>query len=244
MGQVQFMTFGIVSISIVIGGYLLAANHTSDVDRDARLEDLSRQVTELKAGLSSDNADALPLILDPPATGDSPQLLSVQAELSELRKELRALQMHQSRIQAEIDNVNYTSQIPNDEDEDPYEFEVEQQDTTMNASFEFENSFMYESPDPVWGMNAEQDIRSAITERSPQGVNVRSTECRSTVCRVEVEFDDAVAKMEGIPFLPMLIPWSGESYLQTDTDGDADSVVLYVAREGHSLTGESEASLE
>lgn len=91
---------------------------------------------------------------------------------------------------------------------------------------------------PVVRDNMTQRWQRLFIRVSAARCEIQCTECRSTVCRVDVEFSDARAELEGIPFLPTLIPWSGESYVQTDPTGEGNTAVLFVAREGFSLAGE------
>ena len=105
------------------------------------------------------------------------------------------------------------------------------------AVYDIAAHFDAEETDDRWSSSAEIAIETAFAEDSESRATVRRAECRSTVCRIDVEFPSPGDQLRGAPILPMLVPWAGHSHLSMDPE--RGTVVLHVAREGHSLRGEA-----
>lgn len=240
MRWVKSTVFPIALISMVISGYSLTAIHLIETERDTQFNELLNQFTKLKVDLSKAGRGDVPRMIDRTLAADGAARLSSPSELALLRKELNEMRNQQTRFQHTLDSLLSTSNLGDDADEYPESTEIENSSVAEAETLKLETDFESESVDLTWGGSAELQIQSAIDEISPKGVYFKSTECRSTVCRIDVEFDDAKSKLEETSFLPMLIPWSGESYFHTDPASDGNAVVLYVAREGFSLAGEAQ----
>jgi hypothetical protein len=69
-----------------------------------------------------------------------------------------------------------------------------------------------------------------------EGSHVLSADCRSTLCRVEIEHADASAQSRLIDHLPMEPPFDGEMLIRRiDDDPLAPHTLVYLARPGYSL---------
>ena len=213
----------IVITSIVMGGYLIATHRIDQisVQQDAQARQLS-QLIDLVAQLEARTAqNATPELQDPSLQIN---LSEVEANLAKMRQRHQALRQ---RIDALVtDDFNQEANLLDQHTAQDQETAHQSESTPV-----FVEQFQFEPVDSGWGAVAELSLRSAFAE--PNGLSLTSAECRSTVCKIQVQFDDAASMNENTPFLPMMIPWAGESFLQTE----ATSTTLYVAREGYSLDG-------
>lgn len=236
MRWVKSPVLPIALISTVVGGYYLTASDRIEAVRDANVdEQVETPVSSSTQGLRAEPKKTLATELGRSSALEKEQP-SAHAQLTLLRKELAELRKTQARFQQALDDL-----MNRDRNIDDGDFELSELDdeaVAQSKTVDLEHSFESETIDPAWGSYAEIDIQSTLAERSPAGLYVSNAQCRNTICRIDVEFDDARSRLEGMQFLPMLVPWSGESFIQIDPNGDRDAV-LYAAREGYALFGDS-----
>jgi hypothetical protein len=85
----------------------------------------------------------------------------------------------------------------------------------------------------VWSAHAEASIAEHFARIQIPGAMLLDTECRTTVCRLEVAFMGDESHDDVLQLLPHVIPWSAEGLLHVDAQ--TQTVIFYVAREGESL---------
>jgi len=88
--------------------------------------------------------------------------------------------------------------------------------------------------DAGWARAAEAQVRAQIAARPADGVSVASIECRTTLCRLQLEAESTDARDEGLRAVPRWVPWDFDGFYQP-TDGDPRRVTLYVTRAEHPL---------
>jgi len=103
----------------------------------------------------------------------------------------------------------------------------------------YDRVFAAESRDPAWSDEAKRTTSSKLPTYMPDGSTLRSIECRTSMCRLEIQhknrdlywkFVKAALMDSGGQF------WSGAvSTLPVSEDPDDGSMVMYLAREGYSL---------
>jgi len=89
--------------------------------------------------------------------------------------------------------------------------------------------------DPTWSAQAETAIAQSFLRHGkeiPEAV-LLDTECRTTVCRMEVAFENDVTRNQVLLHLPHMIPWNSQGFLHVDAQ--TKTVLFYVAREGERL---------
>ncbi|MCH9674109.1 MAG: hypothetical protein K0U93_21910 [Gammaproteobacteria bacterium] len=102
---------------------------------------------------------------------------------------------------------------------------------------ELEDNFVAEADDENWATWATEALRDGFSADAPEGMELVDAECRATVCRLEMTLDELQAGPETLAILPLLMPWDGESHLSVDPD--TGRTVVYMAREGVSLIGDT-----
>ena len=86
-----------------------------------------------------------------------------------------------------------------------------------------------EKPDPAWARNAEQALHALWQGQENSGLSLVHVECRTSLCRLELDLDGTSSAEESLRALMYLIPWSGQSAMQI-IEGEAPQVVMYLAR--------------
>ena len=108
-------------------------------------------------------------------------------------------------------------------------------DAQLQTQIETLEAAVYgEKPDPVWTRDAEQALQAMWQGQENRGLSLVHAECRTSLCRLELDLDGTRSAEESFHTLIHHIPWAGQSFVQI-TEGEAPQVVLYLAREGYAL---------
>ncbi len=209
-------------VATMLGGYSITAILTIEARHNARINNLSNQLTKLQNTLTDATAQQKPLSTNQSGLSGSGDIISsLRKEIDLLRNQLNA------KINEPIDNNTILEDSVNTETN-----MIEIQASQVAQSFDSEII------DYAWGNPAELEIQTELENGALEGTFITSTQCHSTICKIEIDFIDAMAKHEGMQSIAMLLPWSGETMFLNDDSTGENGVVVYVAREGESLTDE------
>ena len=104
-----------------------------------------------------------------------------------------------------------------------------------HAATQVTQAHQAQAVDPAWSTQAATLIENGFARYGaaiPEAV-LLDTECRTTVCRMEVAFESDATRNAVLMHLPQMIPWNSHGLLHVDPK--ASTVVFYVAREGERL---------
>ena len=93
-----------------------------------------------------------------------------------------------------------------------------------------------EPSDVRWARHAEASVASGIAAGGFEGVTVHEVECRTSLCRLTIDFDDEQIRDGTFSDVLSHIPWDGIRFFRA-SDGDPRRIVVYAAREGRQLPG-------
>ncbi|MGH8520166.1 MAG: hypothetical protein ACREU9_01710 [Gammaproteobacteria bacterium] len=170
-------------------------------------------------------------------------LSKIQEEFSRLKKETAALREriggdsdangdHRSLNSANDDSLDASQRT----EEGPIAAGHEQADKDYERMQIINNVFSAEPTDRQWSAETNNLVKQFFEDVEPLQVDLSDVECRSTLCRVEVNYKDAAADEFALRF-PMhvgkALPNITYHYEQHD-DGHT-SVVMYLAKEGYQL---------
>jgi hypothetical protein len=103
----------------------------------------------------------------------------------------------------------------------------------MEAQVELLNSTIdKQAPDLQWAAEAKYIVEDIIAQKQGFKVDLRSVQCGSTLCRLELILPRDQPMEQSHYHLMDLIPWAGESFFAIDPSG---AVTVYVARENQFL---------
>ena len=126
-------------------------------------------------------------------------------------------------------NLSYPSTAP------PSEQQAQPGDEEARARAELEALeavALQEPVDETWSREAEDRIAQHYTSLPIEGLYVRSALCKSTLCRVEMEFGSMAASDDVFRMIMHEAPWAGDGSARVSDDGD---VLIFIAREGFAL---------
>jgi hypothetical protein len=97
-----------------------------------------------------------------------------------------------------------------------------------------EDRYARETPDPSWSVKRVHEIRAAFTGGMPD-VKVRSVECQSTICKIELEHQDIQSQESLMERTNEVEGLNEETFFDCNTATTPPRTVMYMGREGHQL---------
>lgn len=167
-----------------------------------------------------------------------------QDELLHLKKELVSKQAIIERQRAEmasmtIELANYQNGSADemedgfgDRYDDPEDYKAFSE---ANIAL-LDETISNESSDPEWSSTAITQINDLLAAEDFAGSELISTNCATTLCRVETLQTNADATEQFIADFPLLISWNGSAFAEViDHENGDQSVVYFISREGYQL---------
>jgi len=102
----------------------------------------------------------------------------------------------------------------------------------------FDDHMKSEPLDPAWNKEMADRLQGYFHAPGAAGSTLERTECRSTMCRVEVANNDVKAKKSFIDGVSSMIPPHAQGFARMERLEDGKeglNVVVYFTREGHQL---------
>jgi hypothetical protein len=103
-----------------------------------------------------------------------------------------------------------------------------------------ERTYLGEAVDPAWSSWAVRTIRERFATLDLTALRI-STECRTTLCRVDFSYSDAATGLNAVERLVKTNPWHGQGF--THLDQEKKEGVSYLSREGLELPSVNVAAL-
>ncbi|MCH9697566.1 MAG: hypothetical protein K0U68_05635 [Gammaproteobacteria bacterium] len=206
--------------------------------------------------ISSEASDARQFTVDD-GGGSLNEMTSIIRELSSLKSELGALKQLSPKIQyltqemsalkVKLDKIN---KLSNHHNEDNYSvgndliksaemkppmINQEQQDKEFERIDIIKNAFQAEQTDTQWSMEITDSITSFFNSTNASGSVLSQVNCRTTLCIVEVEYENTSAMDEfDLDFqLHMASQLPQSNYATEQNDDGSLTVTMYMAREGY-----------
>ncbi len=142
-------------------------------------------------------------------------------KLDDLRDEMHALLADKS--QSDFPAVSELTQEQRD---------VLMEEKQANTMTLYVDTMYSEDIDADWSYQTETKTRDALAVVSDK-VITREIECRTSICRLEMQKADGATNDEALEAFDTNIDWAGEMRLTYDPN--TGEGVVYMAREGHSL---------
>jgi len=172
------------------------------------------------------------------------------ARASSLKRDIRELQRSQKRLQADRLRVVLASQQSmsgmsgkNDARESQVPSSsrgsrlrrVSPQERLLEIVGNLERYMSDEAKDGVWARTREQEFEKAFKEESLQAVELVQVTCRTTICRVTVDFGNLRKKRSSATEIGRLAVFKGTELFFHAGDQTAMRGEYYVARRGQTL---------
>jgi hypothetical protein len=163
-----------------------------------------------------------------PAPGAGPSLAAVERRLAELDQ-------RQAELAGEVDLL--ASDVVPTEPAAPRSLEdlLARSEAERQANIgRLHRAWADQPTDPAWASEASAAVSASLAGVVEQGKGSLDIECRSSMCRLRVEFVHLDARSEVMSGLPTTLPWTSEGFYHAE-DGHPERVEVFVAREGMSL---------
>lgn len=157
---------------------------------------------------------------------------AIDLSMEKLNKQLAALQLQINQLKNQrVSNVEDTvSPELTPEEETKIATQAVQEEVEL-----INNTLDLEAVDTAWAEDAHVALTEALQNNERMaGVQLDTVECKSTLCRLSLSFDDQLSLDNGFRTMPSIIPWEGQAFFQVD-DVESGEAIVYLAREGHEL---------
>jgi hypothetical protein len=158
-------------------------------------------------------------------------LQSLVRDMATMRAQIAGLEQRTAAM-----NEDKSSELVDDKAEPSDSERAEQRDAALKAQRELlESSLQNEAKDRKWVDGAQTKLGSAYGVAAAQGVRFVDADCRSTMCKVNLELDKADRKTERElrKLMDKPAPWSGTRMMHMDRQ--TGQVTMFMMREGHAL---------
>lgn len=215
--------FGLVAI----GAAALWIHERPDTSRAFPAPAL-HQVTDPVKRITPEDIEALKVEIER-LKADKDQLARLSGEmksdLTSLRNRITRAGLEGSTVPVRGEEADAANLTP--------EEELDRAAARTQAQIELiEGVVLAEKTDPKWASEAQPALNEAFQRETIPGMYLVNTECRTTLCRMELFLDGSTPE-ESFRNLVHFTPWSGESLIHIDLEGG--SAAVYLAREGYSL---------
>jgi hypothetical protein len=164
----------------------------------------------------------------------------LRQELLRLQSQLDELSADQASLQYSVDDILAHSRLNGTSPDDPQnqiqpiEQAIELQEVAIDVQW-YKEEAAHE-----WALETERALIEALASETLQGIELISTSCGSTLCKIELSIDSNISPEEAMQKLAHHRSWKGPSFVKIDKRGQAE---IYFAREGHELpTGNIEST--
>ena len=163
----------------------------------------------------------------------------LKAEMNILKSQLKSSNNNLAKL---IDEKQYSSEQQLEEASEGQILDLDlilqdQEEQAEKRMLSMEASLIGEDIDSTWSNSTTDQVQDAFDSIELDGAEVVDVDCRSTLCRIEIDFDDPLRATEYQLWLSVkigdILPQASMN-VSEDGEGNA-SAVLYLAREGYDL---------
>lgn len=159
-------------------------------------------------------------------------MAAVDKKLSMISQQLTLLTTEQASMRTELDNLYNVESLSGIKAErtpkssDQVEQQIQQQQSFLEQSIAEEQIDSEWAPDMIAKLDQEFQTNDELS-----GIDLIESTCGSTLCQVNLTFDQNLPAEEGMQKLSVHRPWDGATFF-TVADGQA---LIFFARDGHQL---------
>ena len=221
------LTVSMLGTGCIVGGVVAQAFNVNSFGYE----------TEMKAQKA--NLNSLPNIEQFVQAKLSKQILSNKSEISQvaqqltqLKNNINQLMLAQGNEQANLSEPDILEEkiTPGVTIEEPVE---DRQFVDHFASY-LANEVTNLENDQESTSKIEQSFDAALESKKITGVSLLSSECKATLCKVELGFDDEATRERYSDMGTSIIPWDGQAFFH-QSEAEPNTMIYYVAKEGFEL---------
>jgi hypothetical protein len=163
--------------------------------------------------------------------------IAMQNEITNLKSSLKGLQNTQSD-NANTENADLTPALTEAEIQAQMQ---EQKEATNQFITQLDQKFVAETADRQWANKVTQHINGAFESNELSKASIVGLECRTTLCKLEVSFDDPQTMQETQRWLAYKLSDSLPNFSavpgEQGSDGQSNSTIYYFSRKGADANG-------
>jgi hypothetical protein len=214
-------------IACIVGGVFAQAFNISLFDSETEMGTQKADFNSL-----SNNEQGLESKLSEQMLSNKTQIYQVAQQLSHLKETLNQLTLTKENEQVNIP-------LPDAEEEDiitgvTVEDPVEDRQFIDHFASYLTNEVSSSDDDQESTSKIEQSFETELESRKITGVSLLSSECKATLCKIELGFDDEVTRERYSNIGNSIIPWDGQAFYH-QSESEPNTMIYYVAKEGFDL---------
>ena len=221
-------TISILGTSCVLGGLVAQAYsiNLSDVEPE-----IGAQITSLNS-LPKNERDDLHTKQSKQMHTNKTQISQLEQQLTQIKNTLNHLMLAQKNEPSNIYQPEVTEEeiITGVTVEEPVE---DRQFVDHFASY-LTNEVSSSDDDQESTSKIEQSFETELESRKITGVSLLSSECKATLCKIELGFDDEATRERYSNMGTSIVPWNGQTFFH-QSETDPNNMIYYVAKEGFEL---------
>lgn len=162
------------------------------------------------------------------------EVVLLRTEMAALRRQMDEEQSARARTESAAADVGLEA-FPADPAEEETLLIEEEERSAQTRLETIEGILATEPEDAEWSLSAAELIREVLASKDFEGTSVYDVQCRSSLCRIEVEHDDPRKLADFQMHFPMrvasLLPRTAMH--RVEGDNGSSRTIVYLAREGH-----------
>ena len=220
-------TIAILGTGCVLGGFVAQTFNISSSKAETKVG-----VQQASFNSLSNNEQGLESKLSEQMLSNKTQIYQVAQQLSHLKETINQLTLTKENEQVNIP-------LPDAEEEDiitgvTVEDPVEDRQFVDHFASYLTNEVSSSDDDQESTSKIDQSFETELESRKITGVSLLSSECKATLCKIELGFDDEVTRERYSNIGNSIIPWDGQAFYH-QSESEPNTMIYYVAKEGFDL---------
>jgi len=221
-------TISILGTGCVLGGFVAQAYSINLSDAEP---EIGAQITSLNS-LPKNERDDLHTKHSKQMHTNKTQISLLEQQLTQIKNTLNHLMLAQKNESGNVyqPGVSEEEIITGVTVEEP----VEDRQFVDHFSSYLANEVSSSEDDPESTSKIEQSFEAELESRRTTGVSLLSSECKATLCKIELVFDDETTRERYTGLGTSIIPWDGQAFYH-QSESEPNTMIYYVAKEGYDL---------
>ena len=220
------LTVSILGTVCITGGVVVQAFNTKPIGSDS------------ESGTQKASFNSLPPNGQDLQAQSSKQMLANKTQISQLEQQLTQINKNLNQLMAaqgnQQDNISQAYELEDVITGATVEEPIEDRQFVDHFASYLANEVGSVEDDQESTSKIEQSLEAELESRKITGVSLLSTECKATLCKIELVFDNETTREIYTGLGTSIIPWDGQAFYH-QSESEPNTMIYYVAKEGYDL---------
>lgn len=177
-----------------------------------------------------------PKIEDKQYSNERKELLSIKKDIAGLKEQLGKLKQQRNHRVSDIP-INHKQKTNNVNNYDKVYFRKKAKNQKTGYEWwgvvaaHLDSNMSYETRDDEWAINEEQSFKEVFDYEDVRGITITDIECKNTMCRLEIIYDEGIEGMEAENILKKYRPFRKEAFIIHHNEGN--QIEYFFLRSGY-----------